>query len=334
MSLLGRIANRSKDYLLFNPLLESHWLRGARGMVTSLLYHQIAEPGDSAFLARGGAPVTHPAVFREEMRFLVDRGVRFFTFGQLARGEFPGAGEVGVAVCFDDCFRNNYAGGLAILEELGVRATFFQSTAMVDADDLLWEHRLYWHTRDDAHAAAFRQVALSAMAHDARLQALSADRLVVHLREATAPEACERVLAAADAGAADANESMAVARLIYPTAAQLRHAQSLGHEIGSHGHRHYKRASISASLFEYELMVSSELLQRILGVPPTSFSYPFDSHLPADADVCRKYFSVAATVAKQRITRDTDRMWMPRFTWPGPTRNPFRRRRWLLTGTI
>ncbi len=278
--------------------------------------------------------MTAPDAFRAEMRYLVGRGARFFTFGQLARGEFPGADEIGVAVCFDDCFRNNYTVGLSILEDLGVRATFFQSTAMVDADDLIWEHRLYWHTRDDVHAAAFRQAALSEIGADSGLRALSADQLVAHLRESVAPEVCERVLAAVDTRSTDAGESAAVAQRLYPTADHLRHAHSLGHEIGSHGHRHYKRENISASLFEHELMVSSRSLQRILGEPPASFSYPFDSHLPADADVCRRYFSSAATVAKKRIQRDTDRMWMPRFTWPGPTRNAFRRRRWLLTGTI
>jgi peptidoglycan/xylan/chitin deacetylase (PgdA/CDA1 family) len=108
----------------------------------------------------------------------------------------------------------------------------------------------------------------------------------------------------------------------------------MGHEIGSHGHHHCKRANIADVEFEQELVTSRAALREILGEEPRSFSYPFDSHLPGDAGICRRYFLTAATVAKRRIERDTDPMWLPRFTWPGPARNSLRMRRWLLTGTI
>jgi len=41
-----------------------------------------------------------------------------------------------------------------------------------------------------------------------------------------------------------------------------------------------------------------------------------------------------ATVDAQLISRDTPRLAIPRFTWPGPLRNPRHFRRWLWTGHL
>jgi peptidoglycan/xylan/chitin deacetylase (PgdA/CDA1 family) len=334
MTLFRRVANRGKDYLLFNQVLESYWLSRARGKVTALLYHRVDMPQRNPFLARGGSPVIAPDAFRADMEFLLRNGARFFTFGQLAAGEYSKADEFGVAICFDDCFADNYTHGLDVLQDCGIRATLFQATAMVEARELIWEHRLYWHTRDDARAAAFKGMVDRMLPQEAQRRSFAPKELVEYLRETASLDTCQQVLEAADTELASGGEMEEVAERIYPTAAQLRHARSLGHEIGSHGHHHYKRANISASIFERELTDSHTMLGNILGEPPRSFSYPFDSHTPSDAGICRRYYKAAATVAKRRIERDTDPMWLPRFTWPGPSRNAFRQRRWLLTGTI
>jgi peptidoglycan/xylan/chitin deacetylase (PgdA/CDA1 family) len=334
MAPLRRIANRSKDYVLFNPWLESYWLTRARGRIAALLYHQVDTPARNAFLAKGGSPVITETQFRRELQFLRTKGARFFTFDEIIAGIYPNRDEFGVAVCFDDCFLNNYTLGLDILDELGIKATFFQSTAMIDSVDLLWEHRLYWHTRDAASSAEFRQVALEVLTTNSRVPPLALHGLVEFLREDVPFETCERVLATADASLATRGEMEKMARQIYPNSDHLRQARSRGHVIGSHGHHHYKRANISAAMFEHELVQSRSRLEQVLGERPACFSYPFDSYVPTDADICRKYYSGAATVAKRAIERDADRMWLPRFTWPGVSGNEFRLRRWLLSGTI
>ncbi len=333
-ALTSRLANRSKDYILFNPLLEERWLRAARGRITALLYHRIDAPERFPFLARGGSPVTTPTEFGADLALLTRLGARFFTFADIGEGRFPERDEFGVALCFDDCFADNYGTALELLAAHGVRATLFQSTAMVDADVLLWEHRLYWHTRDDAKAAAFQALALRILPREMNVAGLSSRGMVDWLREDAPWDRCLAVLDAADAELGDATQMRELAAALYPKAEQLRAAQVQGHEIGGHGHRHAKRTTIDAALFEQELAQSKARLTAVLGQPPVSFSYPFDSHFPADAETCRRYFRQAATVAKRRINRDSDRMWLPRFTWPGPARNSFRRRRWLLTGTI
>ena len=305
-----------------------------RGKITSLLYHQVDDSSRTHFLARGGAPIIEPKDFRKEMRFLTGLGVRFFTFDQIATGIFPDVDELGVAVCFDDCFVNNYTSGLQVLQEVGVKATYFQSTAMVDAATLLWEHRLYWHTRNDDCETEFRKLCLRILPNDGSLDTLRGRQLVDYLREDVPFTKCEQLLKIADAQLSSPSELAAVARQIYPTARQLCSAQALGHEIASHGHRHLKRANISETEFDHELACSATALREITGAPPTSFSYPFDSHLPTDSEIVRRYFKSAATVAKRPIVRGFDPLWLPRFTWPGPAKNGLRMRRWLLTGTI
>jgi peptidoglycan/xylan/chitin deacetylase (PgdA/CDA1 family) len=334
-ALASRVLNRSKDYLLFNPLLEPLWLNRMRGKVTSFLYHRVGQANapESAFLTAGGSPIISEDSLRDDISFFKRRGARFFTFAQLADGAYPEDDEVGVAICFDDCFLSNYTHGLAVLNALEVKATFFQATAMVDANSLLWEHQLYWHARQERQFGEFRRLALEIM-KDTSLSALADRRFIEHLRENIPFSECADLLRAAQHLSGGAEAMAEAARLIYPSSGNLRQAFSQGHDLACHGHRHLKRSSITAAEFESELSQSRAALQQITGVPPVAFSYPFDSYFPEDDAITRRHFKIAATVAKRMILRNADPMWIPRFTWPGPPRNGLRLRRWLLTGTI
>src|ERR1041385_5963481 len=310
MQLIRRIANRSRDALFIAPL-DALWSGDMRGKVTCLLYHRVGEPA-GAFLARGGSPVITPREFARDLDLLRGLGAMFMTFEDLRHGRFPNRDQIGVIISFDDCFASNYTIGLEVIERAGVKATFFQTTGLVDANELLWEHELYWHTRDDEHAARFAAS-------------------VEHLREEVAPEVLAPLLAAARDDPAAMSEA---ARALYPTSDQLRAARRKGHEIGSHGHHHYKRVNISAETFESVLRTSAERLEAILGERAGAFSYPFNSYVDGDAAICARHFAQAVTVDKKRITRDSDPFSLPRFTWPGPSRNAMRQRRWILTGRI
>src|SRR5262249_49403257 len=80
------------------------------------------------------------------------------TFEDLQGGIFPKRADFGVIVCFDDCFRDNYEVGRAVLESQGVRGVFFQTSGLVDRRDLLWEHALYWVNRSRATRERLRQL--------------------------------------------------------------------------------------------------------------------------------------------------------------------------------
>lgn len=316
--MIRRVVNRGRD-LLFAPAFDRFWIGSMRGKVTCFLYHRVGDT--SSFLDRGGSAISASELERD-LQLLRELGSVFLTFADLRNGRFPAPDEIGVIICFDDCFAGNYTIGAPLLDRLGIRATFFQVTSLIDSDRLLWEHALYWHTRDAEHAARF-----AALARDFFKPAPD---LVEFLRESVEPERLAPLLAAAD----HSDEMPASARELYPTSEQLRQARRQGHEIGSHGHRHLKRANIDDETFESELAASSAAIETATGEKPRAFSYPFSSYRPGDHAICGRYFAQAATVDKRRIDRHTNPLWLPRYTWPGPSKNRLRQRRWLLTGTI
>lgn len=329
-TLLRRALNRARD-LQFLPPFDPLWRRQLNGRVLCLLYHRVDQPGRIPFLDRFGVPPISASDLNEEILFLKLQGAQFLTFADLRRGRFPGQDQFGVIVSFDDGLRDAYRRATGVLERLDVPAVLFQSSGLVDAPTLIWEHSLYWHAHTPGRAKE-----LTVLAH-ARLPAsrgLTGDALVAHLREAEPMEAVEDLLAEATARAGAKAELARLAQEIYPTAADLRWACREQHEIGSHGHHHYPRHAISRECFESELSLSRQRLEEITGVVPKAFSYPFNSHQLGDAEICARHYRQVATVEARLITRTTDPMEMPRCTWPGPIRNRLQFRRWLWTGHL
>ena len=154
-----RAANRLKDLLYVPGTARAH-LEDARGKVACLLYHRVVDPAEDRFnfLTRGGVPAITPRELASDIAFLAQKDAKFFTFEDLQDGSFPSRGEFGVIVCFDDCFRDNYEAGRAVLEKHGVRGVFFQTSSLVDRRDLLWEHALYWCGRDSVARERLRQL--------------------------------------------------------------------------------------------------------------------------------------------------------------------------------
>lgn len=117
--------------------------RGARAAGTTvpvLLYHKIDRPTPDARV-RGG--FTPPASFARQLRYLRWRGAVFYTASELvehflAHGAFP---PRGLAITFDDGWRDNYTHAFPVLRRLGLKATIFlvascvgQSSAKAVAD--------------------------------------------------------------------------------------------------------------------------------------------------------------------------------------------------------
>jgi len=302
--------------------------------VTCLVYHRVDNLHNNSFLTRGGSPVIPPDAFAKEMLFFIKIGAKFFTFKQLMEGKFPKPDECGFIISFDDCFLDNYTNGLEVLERLGIKAVFFQTTALVDAKDLLWEHAIYWHMRDEKHTGEFKELAYRIFQMDPKAKNFAPREFINHLISKLSLSQIEVLLNEAKNYFHTEQELRALAKRIYPNAGHLREAHALGHEIGSHGHRHLWRPWMDGRAFEDELDTSSRTLEHILKEKPLSFSYPFNGYIEADEQLCAKYFSYVATVNCGRIDECSNRRSLPRFSWPGFTNNPLKQRRWLLTGTF
>lgn len=332
---LGRLANRARD-LAFLPGIDRLLARRRRGRIACLLYHRVADPGNDpfSFLTRGGVPATSPAEFASDLEYLLALGARFLTFDGIREGERPGPNEPGIVIAFDDCFADNYTTVLEILEARGIKAVFFQTSGLVNAAELIWEHALYWLGRDEAHRQRLARTANAVLQRLGLPAVAQAGSVVIDLRERTPWTVTRAILAEALAEPGAAPPPDTSARL-YPRADQLRRAQALGHEIGNHGHQHLRRANVDAEIFRADLMEAQARLTELLGAAPRSYSFPFSSHLPGDEAICGEAGLVlAATVERDRDIALPMPYLVPRYTWPGPARNRMRQRRWLITVTI
>lgn len=93
-------------------------------MLPVLAYHKIDLPTPDVKI-RGA--YTSPKRFRKQMSYLKRRGYKFFTAGELIKhyrenGSFP---KKGIAVTFDDGWKDNYVHAFPVMRDLGIKATIF-----------------------------------------------------------------------------------------------------------------------------------------------------------------------------------------------------------------
>lgn len=131
-----------------------------------LTYHSIADRGDELSVP--------PHRFREQLAWLKDRRP-VIPLAQAARG------EDGVAITFDDGYRDNWETAAPILQELGLPATFFLVSGYLDGDAAA--DRGPWLTWDQARelAAAGLEIGCHSHTHP-RLARLSEERQAEELR--------------------------------------------------------------------------------------------------------------------------------------------------------
>ena len=327
-----RILNRSKDYLAAISFVEQQWINQLKGKVSCLLYHRIENYAEHDFLDKGGSPVTSPGDFDKELSYLKTLPTRFYTLEDLSSGQFPDSETIGIVICFDDCFKCNYQQGLEILSKHSIPAVFFQCSGFINSRSLIWEHQLYWLFSNTGYKQTFTEK-IRAQLNDL---GLPDNELLNYLREQVDPKIIEQAASDLIIELSLQDVTKDIAESIYPNSKDVIEAFSRGHEMASHGHHHYKRETITDTLFEQELLSSQTILKNLIGSEPVSFSYPFNSFFPTDHNVVNKYFKNIATVNNQRLSKplQTDTKIVPRLTWPGRSNNSYRMKRWLLTGSF
>jgi peptidoglycan/xylan/chitin deacetylase (PgdA/CDA1 family) len=286
-------------------------------------------------MTRGGVPAVDPDELASDLAYLKRNGARFLTFDNLRTGQFPSKQEWGIIVTFDDCFHDNYAQGIEVLSTLGIKAVFFQTSGLVDGKELIWEHQLYWYIRNDQVAARFIRSANAVLTTIGLAPIAHLNDIAPTLRDRIPLAVTAEILKKASTDAALTDSMPQLPAGLYPSSQQVCKARRAGHEIGSHGHLHLKRSNISPEQFRFDLERSKTALTDVIGEAPASYSFPFSDFGPGDVEICRMMFDVVASVERKRLIDCPEaRVLAPRFTWPGPARNDFRKRRWLLTGTI
>lgn len=92
-------------------------------------------------------------------------------------------------------------------------------------------------------------------------------------------------------------------------------------EIGAHTMSHEMLPAHPVAFQRSEIMQNKTYLEKLLGHPVTSFSYPFGEYAPETVSVVREVgFSCACSIIPDVVWRDSDRFLLPRFAvdnWSG-----------------
>lgn len=229
---------------------------------------------------RAQYPLPGLAVTPDELRWVLACVSRYFDVETVSRAcerlRDGTAKKPLLALSFDDGQLDNLEYGAPILDEFGIKASFYVPTDFIGGDRLLWH---------DAAAFAWSQMMQSREASRAfarefglfessnSLLSLDVEQFLAALKRIDAGKRAE-ILAALDARCTIPAPGWA--RLLsWEEVAQLHEA---GHEIGAHGRTHELLPHLDAEAQRDEVSGSRSAIAEALGAAPRSFCYPNGSY--------------------------------------------------------
>jgi peptidoglycan/xylan/chitin deacetylase (PgdA/CDA1 family) len=233
-------------------LLGSGTIRAAQFFLSSkviiLRYHSVREhPAElDAYISSG---ITHSSsLFRAQMEYLAG------TCHPVTLDEIPeyvaGVRSIpkrAVAITFDDGFRDNHEIAAPILEEYGLRGTFYIATSSVEGRPLWFVRLRHWTVRAKISQPQF----LEASARCATLTQSAREEFMAKLEHAGS-----------------------IRDTFTMTWAQARNLLERGHVLGSHTVHHPNLTKVPRNEMYLEMEESRKCLEGELGRPVRHFSYP------------------------------------------------------------
>jgi len=244
-----------------------------RGL-TLLTYHRVLPD----HFRRGSlfpSLVTPLSLFREEVKHLAS-ACRVVPVGQgiAALAERGMHRPPLVGLTFDDGYADGFACAAPVLEEHGVRGTFFVTTGPVGTGAPLWFDAAAsaWAGLDwrDVHAAVARCTNAAAVPAAASSSPAGG---VGFLKTLTADQRRQLL---AELGGAPERVSVPFDRAMTPR--EIADLARRGHEIGSHSVTHPLLPCATEAEVAEELSASRRHLAGWIGAPPEGFCYPNGDH--------------------------------------------------------
>lgn len=286
-----------------------------------LMYHSVRDdPRDLCDLI---APtITHASsVFRRQME-IVAREYAPVTLDDVLRflkGEIN-LPRRAVAVTFDDGFADNEEIAAPILNQFGVRATFYATVDLIGTSNLPWYCRLrhaFLKTQKSEWTEPFKGNVRSLRGPEGRDAALLAAFELCAPLVADSQEQLVR-----DIETALEMEVSAVRKPLMMDWDQLRRLQSQGHLVGSHTLSHPNAAYVAnEDELRHELVESKKRIERELGTEVAHFSYPHPALNPQWSERTVKMtasagYRSAVTTTIGRVSANSDPLCLRRVHTP------------------
>ena len=282
-----------------------------------LMYHRIVDNGRDPFWLH-----VSPDQFTAHLE-VVTASCDVVPFARI-RESFRGRRRV--AITFDDGYQDNLETAAPALESFGVPATVFVVSDLLDGTRSFWWDRLEHLLLDGPDRPPVdldvdgRTVTLQLDGRQSRERCLQ--HLAARLRPLTDAER-ERVLdQLATSIGTEAGHCRCHAHLSGPQIVEL--SQRPGIEIGAHTRSHACLRTLGRSAQIAEVAGSRRALEAAVGVPVTTFAYPYGSHDSWDRSSVGAARAAGITLAATTITGDvtaaTDRLRIPRVAvrgWAG-----------------
>jgi len=282
-----------------------------------LMYHRVGD---------GAAPDTYPpvpaAAFEAQMRLLC-RHYRVVPLEALA--DLFAAGrplrEPVASVTFDDGYRDNYTSAFPVLRSYGIPATIFLATGFIGGD------RVFWWDAVGIMVAAARPGRWSTEEFGTLSTETPADRertrVGIFQRIKGSPSGDRERLLAALGDALGTGTPQGLGRELILSWEEVREMHEAGISMGAHTVSHPILARVPRDLARGEILGSKEAIERRLGEPVVSFSYPNgkteDYGAEAVAAVRDAGFTAAVTTIPGSARKGCSLFELPRVT---PGRDP------------
>jgi peptidoglycan/xylan/chitin deacetylase (PgdA/CDA1 family) len=244
--------------------------RGMRSGLTILMYHRVL-PDRSCVAHHMPSLVMPLGAFREQARWLAEH-TRVVTVSDGLRLLASGGRHVPplVSVTFDDGYADGSALVAPVLEENGVRGTFYVVSGLVGTGRVPWFDRAaaWWRTggwKQVADAAA-RLVPGIPVPSRAEPSLSSWMGYLKALADPDRARLIRELLGDDDAATGELDRIMA------PD--DIRRLARAGHEIGSHSVSHPILPLLDYAELRYEIEASRAQLAGWLDAPPAGFCYP------------------------------------------------------------
>lgn len=290
---------------------------GPRARLSILIFHRVVSIPDPLF-----EDVPDAGRFEQVMRWVM----QWFNVlplaeaaERLAAGGLPARPLV---VTFDDGYADNEEVALPILKRLGLPATFFVSTAYLDAGGLMWNDALIEAIRNcAADSIDLSRAGLGAYRlGSARERRAVIDTLITSAMHLPPSERTDRVAAVIDAAAGSSTAQLMM------TSDQVRRLHAAGMTIGGHTVSHPILSRLEPKLARREIADGKARLEEVIGERIATFAYPngypardYGAEHVSMVQSCG--FKTAVSTAWGAARAGSDPWQLPRFT-------PWDRERW------